>query len=263
MRQQFHGNKFAEYADAFGMGYALDVHKGVRNKDIVYDKGKHQIEIKSNIDLGTMQAVDLASWLPFAAKEYQVSADLTDYILLPVITMPSDLPNRNGVGFPAKQLARFNPQAGRLAYKTFAGKPIFVEHNNKDITKAKGVIADASMHKMTGFGGGKVYKLMELLAVDRSKDPTLASRVLSGDANAWSMGAYVEGYQCSYCNASLGQCSHLHPRQPRDFYILNGKLVCRLVVGVDGFETSSVETPAYVSAINTRMFDYTGLDQKV
>lgn len=263
MRRQFEGNRFAEYCDAFGVGYCLDVHKGTRNKDIIYDKRSGQVEIKANVDLGSMQTLDFASWLPFAAKEYEVSADILDYILLPVITMPSNLPNRNGVGFPAAELSRFNVEQGRLAFKTFAGKPIFVEHFNKDPKKSRGIIADASLRKMEGYGGGKVWKLMELLAVDRSKDPQLASSVLSGEANAWSMGAWVDGYTCSYCNAELGACSHLHPREARDFYILNGKLVCRLVKGVCGMETSSVAIPAFTTAINTRMFGYDGLDKRV
>jgi hypothetical protein len=106
---------------------------------------------------------------------------------------------------------------------------------------------------MAGYGSGKVWKLLELLAIDRSKDPVLARKVLDGEYNTYSMGAWVEGYTCSYCQAEMGKCAHLNPKQPVDFYELNGSLVYRQIMGMKGFETSVVGTPAYVSAISDNL----------
>lgn len=262
-QQKFNGGHFAEYADAMGVGYAIDVHRGVRNRDVILDRKHHKLEIKANADLGEMRTLDFDAWLPFASKEYHTSSNITDYILVPVITMPSDLPNRNGVGFPLTQLTKFNIEQGRIAYKTFAGKPMHIEHDNQDPTKAVGIIVDAAMRKMANYGSGKVWKLLELLAVDRTKNPTLAAKVISGEQNAYSMGAWVGGYDCGYCGAAMGECAHLHPNQPRDFYEINGSLVYRKVRDICGFETSAVEIPAYVSAIQTRIFDTNGLDKIV
>jgi hypothetical protein len=260
MPQRFREKQFAEYADAFGIGYSIDMHKGSRNKDVLVDRQNQRIEIKANADLGEMHSLDFSSWLPFASREYKISSNIMDYILVPVITIPSDLPNRNGVAFPLKELTKFSIDQGRLAYKTFAGKPVHIEHANEDPTKAIGVIVDATLRKLDGFAGGKVWKLVELLAIDRSKDKLLASRIVSGDMNCYSMGAWVGGYQCSICNAEMGNCGHLHPREMRDFYEIDGKLCYRKVRDIVGFETSSVQTPAYVSAIQTRLFDHNGLE---
>jgi hypothetical protein len=72
--------------------------------------------------------VDAKGWLPFAAEQYQTSSDISDYIAVPVCIMPSEYPNKNGVGFPLKELSAFNTDTGTLAYKTWRGKPTHQEH---------------------------------------------------------------------------------------------------------------------------------------
>lgn len=72
----------------------------------------------------------IGSWLPLAAEKYKISPKLEDYVCIPVVIMPSDLPNRNGIAFPYKELTAFNPNpyTKRVAYQTWEGSPTFYEH---------------------------------------------------------------------------------------------------------------------------------------
>jgi hypothetical protein len=193
--------------------------------------------------------LDFNNWLPFSAPHYHISPDPADFILVPVIVMPSDIPNRNGVAFPLKELIAFSPDQGQQAYKTWKGKPTYLEHANNDITKAYGVIADSFMRPLKGWGGGKVWKVLLLLAFDRSKHADVADKIASGEYNSYSMGAWVGGYSCSYCGAEVGKCDHIRANS-NGMYHLNGKMVFRNCHDIVGFECSSVSTPAFISAIS-------------
>ena len=246
-----HGH--AVYADARGYRPALDMHKQIRSKNIVTSSTNVEM-VTADLGESSFQKLDFTSWLPFAAKDYIISPNPEDYVLVPVIAMPTDLPNRNGVGFPLKELARWRPDDGMLAYQTFKGKPVHIEHDNQDYTKAVGVIVDTSLVPFVGYGGGVLWKLLLLLAIDRSKDPVYAAKVLSGDINSYSMGAWVESYSCGYCGSSASHnCGHINLRRPRDFYVLNNRLVFRSVHGIKGFECSIVADPAYVTAISDKL----------
>jgi hypothetical protein len=198
------------------------------------------------------QSMDFKTWLPFAAPDYHVSPDIKDYVMVPVIILPTDLPNRNGVAFPLKELVRFHPSLGRQAYKTWKGKPTHLDHKNEDITKAYGIIADSSLRKLHGFGGGQIWKVLTFLSFDRNKHPDIVARILSGDLNSYSMGAWINTYSCSFCQNEVGTraCSHLSKNKPGEMYQKDNQLVFRNCVGIEGFETSVVETPAYISAIS-------------
>ncbi len=70
---------------------------------------------------------DVPSWLPLAAEKYNISANLKDYILAPVVSLPSDLPNLNQQAFPYSELTSWVVSAKMPMYKTWAGSPV---HNN-------------------------------------------------------------------------------------------------------------------------------------
>lgn len=197
--------------------------------------------------------LDFKSWLPYSAPHYQISPDPKDYVLVPVIIMPSDLPNRNGVAFPLSELVKFNPELGQQAYKTWKGKPTHWDHKNEDITKAYGVIIDSSLRKLVGFNEGRLWKVLAFLAFDRSKHPDTCQRILDGDVNSYSMGAWIANYTCSYCGAEVGKCEHLQKNRPGEMYQKDNKLVFRNCQGIEGFETSGVDTPAYISAISDQV----------
>lgn len=136
---------------------------------------------------------------------------------------------------------------------TYIAGGALVHNCNDKPEEAYGVIADSFLRKMDGFGKGKVWKLLELLAIDRTKYPSVAQSILSGDLNSYSMGAWVTSYSCSICGSPMGKCNHLHPKQPLDFYAIDNDLCFRNVHGIKGFETSIVATPAYSVAASNRL----------
>lgn len=203
-------------------------------------------------------------WLPFAAKELRISPNLRDYIVIPVPILISDMPNTNGDSLSIGELLRFDPNLGMQMFKTFRGKPTFLEHDNEDHTKAKGVILDAFIRPLKGFGNGKYWKLVLLLAFDRTKDPMLAAAIASGENNSYSLGFYFKSYTCSICNQRFGQgglktpCSHTKPKRA-PYRMPDGRLAYRRCEFANGFETSAVANPAYVIAINSNAVDLSKL----
>ena len=202
--------------------------------------------------------LDWNVWLKFCAPCYDISPDVNDYVLFPAQIMISDLPNRNTVGFPLKVLTAWHRDAGMPAYRLWRGQPTFVEHDNKDHRKASGVIIDVALRKLVGYGtdAKPLYKLLFLMAVDRTKNPTLATAILKKEYGMVSMGAYVDGYSCSVCNAELGRCSHLNPNAAFDFYInSNNELVFRQVFGITPFECSVVDVGAFPTSTFQQTID--------
>lgn len=240
-------------SEAFGLGetpfemFKCKDDESVRDK-ITQNTGMPGSNIEANV------------WLPFAAKEYKISGDIRDYVLVPVPIMFSDIPNTNGDSISMAELLRFNPELGMQAFKTFRGKPAHLEHDNQDITKAKGVILDVFLRPLRGFGNGRYYKLVELLAFDRTKDPILCDAILKGEINSYSLGFYFKAYNCSVCGRLFGQggsqrpCSHTAPKRPV-YRQPDGRLAYRRCVDITGFETSAVANPAYVTAISPHVMD--------
>ena len=70
------------------------------------------IELFKNADI--LNELDWKTWLPFAAKPYHISPNPDDYVIVATPIIPSDLPNRNGVGFPLNQLLKFDPVTGEI-----------------------------------------------------------------------------------------------------------------------------------------------------
>ncbi|WYW00689.1 head maturation protease [Pseudomonas phage vB_PpuM-Aura] len=226
----------------------IDVHKLVKGKD-VDPKLKEMTTAKVGMP-GLAQAITFAEWLPFAAKTYHCSPDPKDYILVPNIVMPSEIPNRNGVGFPLQQLVRFNPETGCQGFRTAVGKGTYADHQNNTVAPlAKGVIVDSFMRPLEGFKGG-VWKLLFLLAYDRSKDQALTNAILAGTRTNYSMGAYLTKYTCSICGRDRGQCVHLSAQKGSvNFRKVGNQLAYSQAYEPIFFETSSVEDPAFVSSI--------------
>ena len=199
--------------------------------------------------------VDWAGWLPFAAKQYNISPDVKDYVVIPVPTIITDLPNRNGIAFPLREMVMFRPQLGMQSYRTWKGKPTFEEHEHGDHTKAKGVILDTHMRKIPGMN---VWRLMKLLAFDRNVDSQLCNDILARKRNSYSMGAYLDGYTCSICHKEFGTCTHppVGAKKNDVIFLPHGdSLVFLNVVNPEGFETSAVKTPAFIPALNDNVID--------
>ena len=157
--------------------------------------------------------------------------------------------NANFDGWPVHEL--------RQAYKSFIGKPIFVEHNNQDYKKAKGVILDA-IYKETKLASGvidaSVYCLME---ADTRSFPKLGDAIMAGRLNAVSMGADVEGTICSGCGKFASKpkefCEHIPLLKGQKVWITKEgqrkeALIWENCVKVSFFELSYVFDPADESA---------------
>ena len=210
----------------------------------------------ANMVNNNLEASAVGSWLPMAAEKYKISSNLEDYVCVPVVIMPSDLPNRNGIAFPYKELVSFNPNpyTKKIAYQTWEAAPTFYEHKNDNYEEAKGVIFAVTMSPIQG-SQGDLYKVVCLCGFDRTKDAKLYSRILRKELSTYSMGAYVDNYVCSICGKGYDQggCKHVSINDPtfRTFETEHGsKLAYYEAVGVAGFECSAVETPAYISAQN-------------
>ncbi len=241
----------------------IDLHKETKKSgSVTVTKSGFQIQSAGLADHGEQTSVvDFNKWLHACSGPYHISPNFDDYVLIPVIIMPSDLPNRNKVAFPFIELYKFHPHLGQQAFATWRGKPTFYEHKNDDITKAYGVIADADLRQMKGYSSG-LCKVLLFLAYDRSKHPDIVNRIISKDLCTYSMGAYIGSFTCSYCGLDVGRCHHIDPNNPRVMYELNGKLVFRNVRDVEGFECSAVESPAYVSAISDQLIEVKPLQAK-
>lgn len=240
---------------SFGLGgMVTDLFKELKPKSTVIDLTGGQSGTGQN-----ERIADCNQWLPYAAKEFNLSKDIRDYVLVPIPAMFTGLPNTNGDSVSLQQMLKFNTTRGCQAYKTFKGMPTFVEHANKDHTVAKGVILDSFLRPLQRFGDGRHYKLSLLLAYDRTRDPLLVNSILSGENNAYSIGFYFKAYTCSICGNRMGleggsTCSHTMPRQPT-YKQPDGRLVYRKCEDINGFECSSVANPAFVTAIGPYLMD--------
>lgn len=201
--------------------------------------------------------LEVQDWLPAAASVYNISKSIKDYVVVPVIIMPTDIPNRNSVAFPYDELLAFNPNEGRPSYKTWIGKPTFLEHANQDYTKAKGIIFDSYMVPIKGTRQ-PMAKVICLCGFDIKTDPRLARDIQDRKRTNYSMGAMIAQYECAICGSTTDirergkrdtPCGHVIRGQLPLFDTRFGKKPAYYIAhGITGFEISSVATPAWVSA---------------
>jgi hypothetical protein len=200
------------------------------------------------------------TWLPFAAKTYHISANLSDYVLVNHMICPSDIPNRNGIGFPTAELVAYQPPPmNRQVFKAWAGCPVHEEHDNEDCTKAVGVIFDTSFRPIQGYGDGKHWAVYGLIGIDKTKYPELAQEVLAGRINTGSMGCMADHFTCAICNqpASDNQfmnCNHIASTKNVNWKIIahegEQKVAYLNAHGLSPIEYSIVRDPAWASCLS-------------
>ena len=238
------------------------------------EEHRHRLKIEAGqVDLKDevrQVLADVPNWLPMASEVYNISSNLSDYLLVPVVSMPSDLPNRNGQAFPFTELTRFLPEIGVPAYRSWSGMPLFIEHANTDHTKACGIIFTSLLRPIKN-SDGDLYKVVKLAGWDRTRNPIETNAILTKEINSWSMGAFARNYQCSICSSTLtsGGCEHVEHGKPH-FRVYNNqnkqvvagtpnsKLAYYNVIDPKGFELSLVKSPAYYSARETNYFTLDG-----
>lgn len=99
--------------------------------------------------------------------------------------------NDNYDEFPAEEIEK--------GYRTFIGKPVFVNHVNENHHRARGVIIDAALHKDANPDGSPDTWCEVLMEVDAMKFPKLAEAIVKGHIDKTSMGVDVDYSICSAC----------------------------------------------------------------
>jgi hypothetical protein len=171
--------------------------------------------------------------------------------------------NDNFDNFPAEEIAK--------AYKTFIGKPVFVNHHNADHKRARGVIIDAVLHEDVNPDGSPDTWVELLQEVDAKRFPVLAEAIVKGYIDRTSMGTDVEYSECSVCG-NLAQtpneyCSHVAKLKGQKVLRRNATtgedeavLVYERCYGLSFFENSLlVEDPADPTAYVVGQVDTRGL----
>lgn len=155
--------------------------------------------------------------------------------------------NDNFDEFPASEI--------EASYRTFVGKPIFVNHVNDNHRRARGVIIDAALHQDRNPDGTPDTWAEVLMEIDAVRFPKLAKAILKGEVDRTSMGCDVERSVCSACGnearTPAEYCSHIpHLKGKRIFRATAGgkrvgELVRETCYGLRFFENSVlVEPPA-------------------
>jgi hypothetical protein len=182
-------------------------------------------------------------FLPAASEPYQISSDPKDYVLvsLPIVTV--GVPNRNMQGFALAEVSYFDPAYGCLVYQTFNRKPTYVNHDNLDPRKARGVIVDSAMEYIPKYD---LWKIHIITLWDRTKDEKLVQSILESDRSGYSMGASVAAFIDSICGKidNMDASSCMHAKNKGEVFGKENRLSYSLCTGTVFFETSKVDDPA-------------------
>lgn len=153
--------------------------------------------------------------------------------------------NKNFDGFPSIELQK--------AAHTFQGRPVFVNHNNQDQERTRGVILASQYH-----GLQDDPHITILPEVDALTFPLLAKDIIKGNMDSVSMGCDVDNSTCSYCGnvATTAEqfCDHILNNKGQELTKLdNGQpkriLVFEICRGLNFFEISFVFDPADETAV--------------
>jgi hypothetical protein len=156
--------------------------------------------------------------------------------------------NDNFDEFPAAEIEK--------AWRTFIGKPVFVNHSNDDHRHARGIILDAALHRDRNPDGTPDTWVEGLMEVDAVRYPKLAQAILAGHVDRTSMGTDVQHSICSICankaTTPAEYCQHIPAQKGRRIYRQDPKsgqrvgVLCReTCYGLSFFENSLlVEPPA-------------------
>jgi len=157
---------------------------------------------------------------------------------------------------------------GDYGFRTFVGRPVFIDHNNSDPQRARGIVVDAMLHienpqKLASDSywsnapeNHKPETWIELLLeIDGKSFPKLAKALFDGKVNAVSMGCNVEHTLCSICNHKAATvedyCSHIKRKGTTFKTGSIDKVAYEDCYNVNFFEISAVFDPADVTALFT------------
>lgn len=130
----------------------------------------------------------------------------SDHLFVKVFAIKKDEVNDNGDWFSEGELKK--------AAKTFIGVPVFVNHQNDDVEKARGKVVHAWYDESIG----GIYTIN---MVDKVAFPRLARGIEQGYVTGTSMGCQVQYSCCSICHHRAATakefCSHIKERKKKRF----------------------------------------------
>jgi hypothetical protein len=155
--------------------------------------------------------------------------------------------NDNWDAFPAGEIEK--------GYRTFLGKPCFVNHHNANHRRARGVIVAAALHRDRNPDGTPDTWVELLHEIDAVRFPKFAKAILSGRVNRTSMGVDCEYSTCSACGnratSPAEYCAHMPGKKGMKFRKrgsdgrLREGIIHEICAGLTFFENSFlVEDPA-------------------
>ena len=159
--------------------------------------------------------------------------------------------NQNYDGWPSDELKK--------SYKTFIGKPVFVNHENYDPEKARGVVVAA---RYVEAGNDKYVEVIQ--EIDAKRFPKLAHEIKTGGLDSVSMGAEAGFTICSYCGNKAqdvpDMCDHVLFHKGEKLSRFNRKtgrredvLVYESCYKLSFFELSYVFDPADETAVASKV----------
>jgi len=202
--------------------------------------------------------------------------------------------NKNNDGWPSVELAGgpeiferharqsssgFTVEAAegnrRFGFATFMGKPNFIDHNNSDPSRSRGVVVDSKLRVLpiehvaasgddywTGSSLDPEHapptEVELLLEIDAKQFPKYAKAIRDGELDGFSMGCDVERSKCSHCGHEATNpdeyCSHILMKGAHhDYKTADGKRISRKsyenCYGIHFFEISGVFDPADETAL--------------
>jgi hypothetical protein len=142
----------------------------------------------------------------------QATTEHPDHLYIKIFAIKKDEPNDNGDAFSAKEL--------KTAADSFVGVPLFTNHQNDDVEKARG----ECVHSWYDTDEGGIFIIGR---VDKLAYPRLARGIEEGYITGTSMGCSVENSLCSVCHnkahTAEDYCSHVANRKNRKY---NGDMKC-------------------------------------
>lgn len=178
--------------------------------------------------------------------------------------MISSRTNDNHDSFPAEEIEK--------GWRTFIGKPVFVNHHNSNHRRARGVIVAAALHRDRNPDSTPDTWVEGLMEVDAARFPKLAQAIIAGRVNRTSMGVDVELSKCSACGnqatSPAEYCRHLPALKGKKIRKrakdgrLREEIIHEICHGLSFFENSLlVEDPADPTAYVLGEVDTRGLNK--
>jgi hypothetical protein len=169
----------------------------------------------------------------------------------------------------------------KYGFSTHLHKPIFVDHNNSDPKRARGVVVDSKFRVLDSktaasddYWSGEdadpehlpASEVELLLEIDAESFPKLAKAISNGDIDGFSMGCDVDYSKCSHCGQKASSpdeyCTHILMKGANHTHVTaDGKKTSRKsyenCYGIKFFEISAVFDPADPTALAREVIEET------